>query len=105
MIPEAFAVDIGQIFAYGYVESLGQGVNLLVAPAFSIATLAVTIYFLVGAFKYLTSAGDKEAVASARGMITHAIIGFVILMFAFLIFQFLLSSLFGLTGFRIIQGP
>lgn len=88
--PPAQAVfDIGDVFGYGYIKSLGQGTSYLVAPTFSLATAAVIIYFLIGAFKFLTSAGDKEAVASARNMITHAIIGFVILIFAYLILQFI----------------
>lgn len=96
-------VDIGKNYAFGGIKSLGEGAGLLVTPAFSIATLAVIIYFLIGAFKYLTSGGDKDAIAGARAMITHAIVGFILLMFAFLIFQFLLSSLFGITDFRIIK--
>jgi len=88
-------VNIGDQYAFGKVGSLGEGVGLLVNPAFSIAATLVVIYFLVGAFKILTAGGDKEAVGSAQKMITHAIIGFVLLMFSFLIFQFLTGSLFG----------
>ena len=80
---------------------MGQATSRLVIPVFSIAAAAVVIYFLLGAFKYLSSGGNKEAVAGARGMITHAIIGFLILMFAFLILQFLISSLFGITNFQL----
>lgn len=105
MIQPVFAVvDIKSKFGYGYINSLGEGLTKLVPATFSIATTLVVFYFLIGAFKLLTSAGDKEAVASARGMITHAIIGFVILMFVFLIFQFLLPFL-GIRGLAIIQGP
>lgn len=82
-------VNIGDEYGFGYIKSLGEGVGLLVNPTFSIAIAVVTIYFLIGAFKYLTSAGDKDAAAGARAMITHAIIGFVILIFAFLILQFI----------------
>lgn len=95
MISLMAQVRIEDEFAYGYIKSLGQGVSLLVAPTFSLAAAVVTIYFLIGAFKYLTSAGDKEAAASGRAMITHAIIGFIILIFAFLLLQFLPEA-FGL---------
>lgn len=96
-------VNIGEKFGFGGVTSLGKITSDLITPIFSIATALVTIYFLWGAFKYLISAGNKEETAGARGMITHAIIGFIILMFAFLILQFLLSNLFGITGFQIIK--
>lgn len=101
--PAYAAVNIGGEYGFGEVKTLGQGVGLLVTPAFSIATTAVVIYFLIGAFKYLSAGGDKEAVSGAQKMITHSIIGFVLLMFAFLIFQFLLSSLFGITGLQLIK--
>lgn len=90
MIKEAYAaVDISQNFGFGNIKSLGEGINLLVAPVFSVATTLVVIYFLVGAFKYLTSGGDKEALASAQNILTHTVIGFVILIFIFLVLQFI----------------
>jgi len=94
-------VDIGGCFGFGNLKSLGETTSQLVTPAFSIAAAGVVIYFLLGAFKYLRSGGNKEEVEGARQMITHAIIGFIILMFAFLILQFLLSSLFEVTGLQI----
>ncbi len=95
-------VDIGEKFGFGNFKSLGGATSNLVPAIFSLAAALVVLYFLWGAFKYLTSKGAKEETAAAQQMITHAIIGFIILMFAFLILQFLLSSLFGVTGFQII---
>lgn len=93
--PPAYAdINIGEKFGFGDIRSLGSGTSLLVNPIFSIAAVAVVIYFLLGAFKYLKSGGNKEEAAGAQQMITHAIIGFIILMFAFLILQFLINSLF-----------
>lgn len=92
------SVDIGDKFSYGYIKTLGQGVNILVTPTFSLAIVLVTIYFLIGAFRFLTSGGDKEAVAGARNMITHAIIGFVILIFVFIVLQFI-QEVFGFKLF------
>ena len=88
-------VEIGKEFGYGYLKSLGEGTSKLVDPVFSIATAMVIIYFLLGAFKYLKSGGKKEEIQGAREMLTHSIVGFVILMFSFFILQFLLDRLFG----------
>ena len=93
-------VNIQEVFGFGYYNSLGEGVSKLVAPAFSIASAMVVFYFLLGAFKYITSGGNKENLASAQNMITHAIIGFVILMFAFFVLQYL-PQFFGFEGIRI----
>jgi len=95
--------QIGDCFGFGKITSLGQAVSQLIPAVFSIAAAAVVIYFLLGAFKILGSGGSKEDVAAGRQIITHAIIGFIILIFAFLIIQFLLSSLFGITGFQLFQ--
>lgn len=97
------AIDISKEYAFGQLQSLGQGFSFLVAPGFSIAAVAVAFYFIIGAFKYITSGGDDEAVAGAREMMTHAVIGFILLMFIFVAIPFLLYSLFGIKGFGIIQ--
>lgn len=93
-------VDISKFFGFGDIQSLGEGTSRLVLPAFEISAVAVILYFLIGAFKYLAAEGNKEKLEAARQMIYHAIIGFIILMLAFLILQFLLSSLFR-TEFKI----
>jgi len=102
-IPTYAQVDIGSKFGFGDIKSLGEATTRLVTPAFQLTAAAVVIYFLLGAFKYLTSGGNKEEVAGARQMIVHAIIGFIILMFAFLILQFILSSLFSVTDLQIFS--
>lgn len=95
-------IDIGSCFGFGDITSLGQAINQLVLPVFSIATTAVVIYFLLGAFKYLKSGGNKEELAGAQQMIIHAIIGFVILIFAFFILQYI-PQFFNLPGLDIIK--
>ncbi len=100
-------VDIGSKFGFGGdcsatppspFCSLGTATSQLVDPIFSIAAFLVILYFLLGAFRYLKSGENKEEVEAARKMITHAIVGFIILMFAFLVLQFLLSNLFQIKG-------
>ncbi|MBI2335023.1 hypothetical protein HYU96_04465 [Candidatus Daviesbacteria bacterium] len=98
-------IPIGEKFGFGDIKTLGEATSKLVPPAFAITAALVILYFLFGAFRYLKAGGDKEEMAGARQMISHAIIGFLILMFAFLVFQFLLSRLFGTTGPVIIQTP
>lgn len=99
--PYPSGVPIGDCFGFGQFGSLGDIVSKLVPVMFSVAAVGVVIYFLLGAFKFLMSGGNKEAVAEGRNMITHSIIGFVILIFVFLILQFLLSALLGITGFQL----
>lgn len=95
-------VSIGDNFAFGGLRSWGEGLGFLVNPAFQIAAVAVVIYFLVGAVKYILSAGNKEKVAEARDTIIHAIIGFMLLIFLFLFVQFIPQFL-GLVGVQLIK--
>ena len=94
--------NIGDWFGFGDIKSLGEGTQTLVLPFFSMAASLVVIYFLLGAFKYLKSGGNKEDMEGAKQMITHAIVGFIILMFAFLILQFI-PQFFNLPGLDIIR--
>jgi hypothetical protein len=105
LIPTAYAeVKIGDEFDFGDITNLGQGTDRFIVPIFSIASVLVLLFFLYGAFKILTSAGDKREVEAGQQAITHAIIGFVILMAAFVLINFVLSGLFGINGLQLIKG-
>lgn len=96
------AVDLGKNYAFGGITSLGEGLGYLIMPAFSIAGAAVFIYLIIGAFRFISSGGDKTALEGARKMIIHAIIGFILLMLMFLIIEFI-PEFFGFTGLQIIK--
>lgn len=94
--------NIGDNYEFGNIGSLGEAFSSLAMPAFSIAAVAVIFYFAIGAFKYITSQGDKNAISSARSMIIHAIIGFILLIGIFFILQ-IIPEIIGLGGFQLIQ--
>lgn len=96
------SVDLGQNFGFGWITTLGQGFSLLVMPAFELAGVAVIIYLLIGGIKYMTSGGDKNAVAAAQQMITHAIIGFILLVLLFVIVQYV-PEFFGAGDLNIVK--
>lgn len=105
--------QIGDIFGFGDTKDLGTALGgtgksgssgRLVALVFMVSGILVVFYFLLGAFDLITSQGDKNAIASARDKITHAIIGFVMLILVFLILQYLPEALLGKNAtFRIIK--
>ena len=90
-------------------KELGGGGGLLsaiLALALVLAGLFFLLYFLVGGLQWLTSGGDKAHLESARGKITNALIGLVIIIAAFAIMT-ILEAMFGiriLSGFR-LSGP
>jgi len=63
------------------VEILENIISLL-APA---AGIAFFIMMLVGGFQFLTSGGDPKAAGAARGTLTYAVIGIVLVIVSWLI--------------------
>ena len=57
---------------------------------FVIAVIISLFYLLLGAVKWIFSGGDKAPVEGARGTITAAIVGLVIVFLVFLVFTILL---------------
>lgn len=49
------------------------------------AAIVVLFFLVVGAFRWITSGGDKDAIGKARGTIINALIGLAILALSFLI--------------------
>lgn len=61
-----------------------------------IISAALSLLFVViGGFKYTTSNGDPNQIASAKNTILYAVIGLVITIFAFTIVNFALSKVSG----------
>ncbi|MBI5449634.1 hypothetical protein HY948_04965 [Candidatus Gottesmanbacteria bacterium] len=69
----------------------------LVTAIVSIAGIALFIMLLVGGFKFLFSAGDQKQLEEARGTITSAIIGLVVIVAAYLILR-TVATFTGVTG-------
>lgn len=74
--------------------TLGTIITELLPYVFGAAGILLFVYFLVGGFQLLTSAGEPKAVEGARARITNAIIGFVIIFIAYWLIQ-ILQSIFG----------
>lgn len=66
----------------GY-SNLGSFVTNIMTFAFTIAILVVLVMLIWGAFEWIASGGDKEAVGKARNRIINALIGLAVLAVAF----------------------
>lgn len=58
---------------------------------FTIAALLSVIFILIGAIKYVTSAGDPTGINKAKNTVLYAVIGLVVSLSAFTIVSFILS--------------
>lgn len=98
--------DITSAFGFGRLGgkevSLGSFIQLLIPLAFSIASIMVVFYFIIGSIELINSQGDKAHIVSARSKIYHAIIGFILLIAIFVIMQYLIPALLPNTSLRII---
>ncbi|HRN70449.1 MAG TPA: hypothetical protein PLS49_04640 [Candidatus Woesebacteria bacterium] len=64
----------------GFVPpTLGQILTFVIRTFFVIAGLAALFYMLLGAFAWVTSGGDSDAVSAAQGKIQAAVVGMLII--------------------------
>ncbi len=68
---------------------VGDVLSNVITIIFVVAALAVLFMLIFGAFQWITSGGEKEAVGKARGRIVNALVGLAILAVAFLLVRVL----------------
>lgn len=71
-----------------------------IALFYSVAILVLILMLIWGAFDWLTSEGDKEKIAAARGKLINAVIGIMLFAVAFAVIQVLGAF----TGFKFFVG-
>lgn len=96
---------IGTVTAPSFISKFGFGtfglnnfLDNLIGLIYWIAGVLFVFMIIFGAFQWVTSGGDKEAVNKARGRITHAIIGIALLAIAFVIIR-VLGHILGISLF------
>lgn len=77
---------------------VGQFFSGIVRLFYIFGSLIFIFYFIWGAAQWITSGGDKEGVAKARGKIIHAIVGVVLLGLSALIIT-VIGQITGFTFF------
>jgi len=61
------------------IPSIADIIGFLIKLFFFIAGIASLLYLLLGAFSWVTSSGDKEAVKKAQDKIQAAVIGLIMI--------------------------
>ncbi|OGY19049.1 MAG: hypothetical protein A2900_00885 [Candidatus Chisholmbacteria bacterium RIFCSPLOWO2_01_FULL_50_28] len=93
MISKAFAATFEPITGTGIFQTGGSTPGVTLERFFStvlgfltvIGGIAFLIYFVLGAFTWLTSSGDKQKVEKAQSYLTNAAIGIIIIVLAWAI--------------------
>ena len=69
--------------------TISDVVSSLLTIIFPIVGILLLLYLLYGGYQYMLSRGDPKAIAAAKGTITNALVGFVIVILAFSLVQIL----------------
>jgi len=83
------------------VFSINQFISWAIRVIIIIAFVLAFVFLLIGGIRWILAGGEEKAIGSARGMVTGALIGLVIVLSAFAIIK-LIETFFGVI---IISGP
>lgn len=100
LIRNPLAPNLSPTIEQEAVWTLGKILTTLISTLIIVAAVAFFFYFLIGAIKWIMSGGDKAQIEAARGQITNALIGFVIVLSFFAIAK-LIETLFGVSILQI----
>lgn len=68
-------------------SDLGDLITTLLRYLFPFAGLILFAYLIIGGFSFLTSGGDPKGMEAAKGKVTNAIVGFIIIFVAYWVVQ------------------
>ena len=90
----AFAQEIVPSQSLGKVDDIISVVRNIIRFILIVAFVLAFLFLIVGGIRWITAGGDEKGVAGARGMITGALIGLVIVLVAFALIR-LVETFFG----------
>ena len=84
----------------GIGDLIALGINIVLFVGF----VAALIWLIIGGIKWITSGGDKTATESAKGAVTSALIGLVVVVAAYILINVVLGF-FGLGSLSSLNTP
>lgn len=75
----------------GVGKLLSTGIQIF----FLVASLALLVYLLWGAYDWLTSGGEKEKLTKAQLKIVNAIVGMLLMVVAMVVFNVIMNNVLG----------
>jgi len=93
--------DLGNKTGVDFFKNLIPG---LIVLAFAVGVIIFFFMLILGAIQWISSGGDKQALEGARGRVTNAIIGLVILFSLFAVLN-LIQTFFGISIMTLDIGP
>ena len=101
LIAQKIENPVGPTFSSGrnYVSEI---VPAIIRFGLIVGVLVFFFVLITGAIQWMTAGGDKTSVEAARGRITSAILGIVILFTVFVILQ-VVGNFFGLEALKVLE--
>lgn len=92
----AFALegDIIPAESLGTIDNIIPVIRAIIRFILIVAFVLAFIFLIIGGIRWITAGGDEKGVAGARGMITGALIGLVVVLVAFALIR-LVETFFG----------
>ncbi len=89
--------DVGQTAGLGNADLLGT-IGTIISVFLSVLGVIFLILVIYAGFVWMTASGDPKAIEKAKGILTSAVIGLVIILLAYGITTFVINLLGGATG-------
>lgn len=77
------APDIKPIFLPGPTTNVGEIISIILPYLFVIAGLLLLFYLIYGGFHMMIAANDEKGLVEAKGKITNALTGFILLFISY----------------------
>ena len=75
--------------------TIGNIIKTIIPYIYTSAGILLLLYLIYGGFSYITSLGDPKGIQTAKGKITNALVGFLIVFFSYFIIQ-LIAEIFNI---------
>jgi len=85
--------EAGQGAAVNTSVTVGGFIGIIVQALLQIIGVIFFILILYGGFKWMSASGEQKKIEEAQKVITHSIIGLIIVVLAYAISVFIVSSL------------
>lgn len=94
---------LGPGFNFSGASTIADIISAALPYIFFFAGILLLVYFIIGGYKFMFSAGDPKKVAEGKGTLTNALIGFIVVFTAFWLVQ-IFGKFLGLQGIGTVFG-
>lgn len=86
-------VTLGESCSLDELTGIFCIVGVVINTLLGFAGAAAVIFLVIGGLQYTVSGGDEKALTAAKGTITYAVLGMIIILFAIAAINYLLTFL------------